>query len=216
MKSVTYAIAMLLSLVYGQALACINSDGPPGTVEDLAVVSQSLNFTESDSLLLVNTLGTLRNASAECFDEVVVEVKYFDVNSKLIDTITQPLYGVVVPGNQEVAFRVRDAAAQAKGAYASQSVRIVSANARGGRTTKQSPQSKLIDVLISWAPMLLLIGAWAFFMARMKRRDSPQGRILTMFEEQNLILASQSELLARIASALESHSSKRTDVSTVA
>lgn len=152
---------------------------------------------------MVTTLGALKNSSADCLEKVVVEIKYFDTKRTLIDTVTQPLYGVVVPAKQEAAFRVRDDAAQSKDAYATQSVRVVSAEVRGSRNTKQPASSPFVDFLVSWGPMFLLIGVWIFFMQRMKRKDSPQSRTLAMFERQNAILEAQNSLLARIATAAE-------------
>ena len=211
MKSLKHTFALILSLACVPALACIRSEGPPGSASDLAVIDPLFSFSENGGQRVVNTLGTIRNASVDCFSDVVIEVKYFDAKSNLIDTVTEPLYGVVVPGKQEVAFRVRDAAAQSKEAYVSQSVRVVSADVRTGRVGKKGSSSAWVELLISWGPMLLLISVWIFFMARMKRKDSPQGRTLAMFEQQNSILTSQNDLLARIASALEAKSSQRTD-----
>ena len=47
--------------------------------------------------------------------------------------------------------------------------------------------------------MLLLIGVWIYFMQRMKRKDSPQERTLTLIEQQNTLLAAQVKVLERIA-----------------
>lgn len=163
----------------------------------------TLSVSESEGQRIVTTLGALKNASSDCLDSIVVEVKYFDSKKTLIDTVTQPLYGVVVPPKQEVAFRVRDAAAQPKESYATQAVRVVSADVRGTRNAKQPANSPFVDFLVSWGPMLLLIGVWIFFMQRMKRKDSPQGKTLAMFEQQNAILEAQNGILSRIAAAAE-------------
>src|SRR5258708_36315495 len=129
---------------------------------------------------MMATLGALKNSSSTCFNSVVVEVKYFDSKNQLIDSITKELYGVVAPPSQEVAIRIRDEAANPKEAYASQVVRVVDAEPRRAslNAKSQSVGAIAIDYLANWAPMLLLIGVWIFFMQRMKRKDSPQGKTL--------------------------------------
>ena len=203
MKRIHLLAPLLLQLWIGSALACAKGEGPPGSAEDLKVVDPAFSISDAEGRRTVTTLGSLKNSSTDCLDGIVVEVKYYDTKRGLIDTVTQPLYGVVVPAKQEVAFRVRDDAAQSKDSYAAQTVRVVSADVRGSRNAKQQANSPFIDFLVSWGPMLLLIGVWIFFMQRMKRKDSPHGRTLAMFEQQNAILEAQNGLLARIAAAAE-------------
>jgi ATP-dependent Zn protease len=152
----------------------------------------------------------MKNVSSTCFDSVVVEVKYFDAKNNHVDTITQPLYGVVASPSNEVAFRVRDEAAHAKEVYSSQVIRFVSAEPRKApRTAAKAPsfQSSLGDFLVSWGPLLLLIGVWIFYMQRMKSKDSPQGKLVTLYEKQVEILETQNTTFDRIANALEARTS---------
>jgi ATP-dependent Zn protease len=125
-----------------------------------------------------------------------MEVKYFDADKKLIDVVTQPLYGVVVPASQEVAFRVRDAADKPKTSYVSNSVRVVSAEQRAPQRQQsserapqrqQSSQSSFSwsELLISSAPLLLLIGVMLFSIRSM---NSPLIRNVELMEKQNALL----------------------------
>jgi ATP-dependent Zn protease len=125
-----------------------------------------------------------------------MEVKYFDADKKLIDVVTQPLYGVVVPPSQEVAFRVRDAADKPKTSYVSNSVRVVSAEQRAPQRQQsserapqrqQSSQSSFSwsELLISSAPLLLLIGVMLFSIRSM---NSPLIRNVELMEKQNALL----------------------------
>jgi ATP-dependent Zn protease len=158
---------------------------------------------------MITTLGTIKNASANCLGSIVVEVKYFDANDALIDTITELVNDLVVPSKGEVAFRVRDVASRPKEAYATQKIRVVSALPKGGRTSAPDSMMETIGTyLLSWAPMLLLIGVWIFFMKRMQRTDSPQARTITLIEEQNVLFDAQNKLLTRIAAAVERKSGK--------
>lgn len=163
----------------------------------VSIVDTSLSYGQSEGTSFVTTIGSIRNTSDALIDDIVVEVKYFNAEKKLIDVVTQPIYGLVVPASQDVAFRVRDVADKPKSSYASSAVRIVSANER---VTRQ-PQPKVssfswTDLLASWGPMLLLIAVWIFFMRKMNKKGSPQVRTLELIEKQNIVLD-------RIATAAE-------------
>lgn len=201
MKKFAASLVYLLSLISGTTNACSDAAAAQASVENLSVIAASFNISEGDGHRMITSLGTLKNSSAACFDSIVVEVKYFDAKNALVDTITQPLYGLVAPSSKDVAFRVRDDAAMAKEAYASQSLRVVSADARHSKT--QSNSSTIVDFLASWGPMLLLIGVWIFFMQRTKSKNSPQSKTLALFEKQNATLEAQNQLLERIAAASE-------------
>ena len=209
MKTVPHFFIACIVFSSASAFAGCRSDVPSGGAEDLSVVSPTFEVSNDEGQRTVTTLGTLKNASSDCLESVVIEIKYFDAKNALIDTVTQPIYGVVVPPKQEVAFRVRDSAARPKDAYSSQTLRVVSADSRGSRNAKPQSNSPFVEFLVSWGPMLLLVGVWIFFMQRMKRKDSPQGRTLALFEQQNAILVAQNNLLARIAAATEGKAVQR-------
>jgi ATP-dependent Zn protease len=61
----------------------------------------------------------------------------------------------------------------------------------------------LVDVLISWFPMILFVGV---MIALMRKMRSPQDRLATVQEAQLEALRKQNELLERIARALEGKS----------
>jgi hypothetical protein len=206
LKKMMGALALLLTFAATSAFACTRVEGPPASVKDLSIGAAAFNVG-GDGENMLTTLGTIKNRSVNCMDSIVVEVKYFDAKNELIDTITQPVYGIVVPGEGEVAFRVSDAASRPKEAYATQTIRVVSAEPKGARArAPKSTMDTIGEYLLSWAPMLLLIGVWIFFMFRMKSKDSPQTRTINLIEEQNAMFESQNKLLARIAVALEGKS----------
>ena len=60
------------------------------------------------------------------------------------------------------------------------------------------------NLLYSWAPVILMIGFWAFFMRRLN--DSSQGRY---YQRSMAFMDRQEQLLERIAAALEQRSSYR-------
>jgi ATP-dependent Zn protease len=171
--------------------------------EQLIISQSTFSYSQEDHQKMITTLGTLKNLSNSVADDIVIEVKYFDTEKKLVDVVTQSIYGIVAPPSQEVSFRVRDAADKLKSAYVSNSVRVVSASQRIDRQTKAQPKSSAWrDILISWMPMILLIGVWAYFIKRQNKKG-PAARSVELIEQQNQILARQAELLERLSNAAE-------------
>ena len=169
----------------------------PFIPETVSIKDISLDYNQNGSSPFVTTIGTIKNSSDSLIEDIVIEVKYFNADKKLIDVVSQPVYGLVVPASQEVSFRVRDIADKPKNAYASSSVRVVSAEQRKIQQPKPKQSSfPWTDILISWGPMLLLIAVWIFFMRRMNKKGSPQARTVELIEKQNAVLE-------RIASAAE-------------
>jgi len=201
-ESVLFVILILSISIVSKGFTYQNAVDNPENL--LKVSDTTFNFSKEDGHSTITTIGTVKNLSGMRVDELVVEVKYFDQAKRLIDTVTQPLYGVVIPPSQEVSFRVRDAADKSKEAYVSSSVRVVSAEQREVNSPNSKKSSSIwLETFVSWLPMLLLIGVWVFFIKKMNKKDSPQRRTLELIENQNSILSKQLEALDRLASAVE-------------
>ena len=84
----------------------------------------------------------------------------------------------------------------------SQEMRIISAGAIRLHG-KPSTMSVLFDYLVSWGPMLLLIGVFVFFIKRVSGKGSLQNRTLALLESQSIHLETQLRLLERLAVAAE-------------
>ncbi|ATQ73191.1 hypothetical protein CR152_00710 [Massilia violaceinigra] len=189
------------------ALACSYHNASPAEVDKLSISKTS--FSVSDGPGMVTSLATLKNASADSVRDVMLEVKYFDASHVLIDTVTQSVDELVVPASGEVAFRISDLASRPKEAYASQEIRIVSAEAiKLHRKPSPSVMSQVLDILYSWGPMLLLIGVYIYFIKRANGKDSPQNRMMVLLESQSAHLDAQLRLLERLAVAAEAQASR--------
>jgi len=197
--------AIALIVVATSSLACPGFDASEELSSSaLAVELGSLVVSQDEGRRAVASLGTIRNPTDTCFQEVVVEVKYFDQAHSLIDTIVQPLYGVVISARDDVAFRVFDAAVMPKEAYASQEARVLSSEPRYSvRQSGRSGPSKLVEVLVGWSPMALFVGVLIYFLRRMRRPDSPQERSLALMQKQIDLSQASSQSMERIAAALE-------------
>ena len=151
---------------------------------------------------MVTTLGTIANPSGNCFHNVVLELQYFDAAKNHIDTVSESVEGLLVPAGETVEFRVREPATHEAATYATQSVRLVDADVVWVKgPAKES--NVFTDLLLSWAPMLLLIGVWIYFIRRQSNAKSIQGRMITLMEQQLEVAQAQSLAIQKAAAALE-------------
>lgn len=204
----TLSGAFLLTFTFA-ANACAEQHAPDDAGSFLKVSDSVFSYSRTEGGNVITTIGTIKNLSAARVGEIVVEVKYFDRNKTLIDSVTQPLYGIVVPPSQEVSFRARDTADKPRDSYVSSAVRVISAEQQIIRQSNSKNNSSVwVELLVSWAPMLLLISVWIFFMRRMNRKDSPQKQSVELMKQQNATLTRQLDALERLAAAVEKVTSK--------
>jgi hypothetical protein len=193
------------------ASACPAFTGEPAAIDALKLTLAEFSITQEDTKRTITTLGSISNGSSGCFESVVVEVKFFDAKRILVDSITQPLTNLVFPPSQDVAFRIRDSAAKPIDDYVTQSARVVSANPRIARgPTSQSTQPKFVDRVLSFGPMLLLlglIGLGTILLQQLFGKNS--NRSGALFARQNEVLQAQNAKLDRIIQALEQRDDSR-------
>ena len=151
----------------------------------LVVTQSSISYSDNDGRKMVTSIGNLKNESAFKADDIVLEVKYFDSENKLIDVVTQRVYDITIPQNKEVAFRVRDEADKPKNFYVTNSIRVISATkVPVYQENVKEKRSMWFDIFISWMPMLLLIGVWVYFIRRSWGKKGLQGRSVELMERQ--------------------------------
>lgn len=207
MKRVTITAVLLVLLTC--PLVCLGQEDAGTVVNGITVSGLSMNYSEDQDGRMITTFGTFKNSSDVDVDEIFVEIKYFDSGKNLVDVVTRPIYGLVVPAGQEVSFRVRDEADKKKEAYASSTARVISAEPKTRvQERKKESSSSWIELFLGWFPMLFLIAIWIFFVRRYSGKSSPQQRTLALVEKQNDILSRQVEMLERIASAMENNKDK--------
>lgn len=179
-----------------------------GAETELAVAATSIDVSEAGNRRLVTTLGSITNPSASCFDEIVIEVTYFDKLGKLVDTTTQELRGVIALPKTNVNYRIVESVTKAGDQYASQKVRLISAETRYARTSPKKPEPEpgvLVSLVASWGPMILLILAWAVAVRKYFGKRSPQYQTLSILERQVALSEAHLKAFERVAAALESH-----------
>lgn len=193
------------------AIICSSSIAIAYTDEhDLTNPSQSLKVTDSTFTIIpiegrqtLTVIGTFKNTTANKIDNVVVEAKFMDSNKKVVDVMTQPVYGIVVPANQEVSFRLQGLLGASQNSYSAMEARVSSGETHIERqaSKKKSEDSLFMTLLISWGPMLLLIGVWMLFMKKYNGKNSAQNRTLDLIAEQNLLFTKQLSAIENIADA---------------
>jgi hypothetical protein len=182
--------------------------------KSLSVTATSLSVeTEGDNDPTVITLGRVKNTSATCFENLMVEVRYFNAKGENIDTFTQVIRRFHSPPGSDISFRVWDHPLRPRAAYATQTVRVVSArpvliesdgaSAQQPQAQPRQPQEKphsfFVTLLINWIPMLLLIGVWVLLMWRYTRKGSVQQRQMAALEAQTALLERQAAAIEMLA-----------------
>ncbi|MBF0551197.1 MAG: hypothetical protein HQK60_11745 [Deltaproteobacteria bacterium] len=213
-RSILFGVFLLSIAIMANAYAEQQPLDDPVSI--LKVSDTTFSHSKENGYNIITTIGTIKNPSNIRICELVVEVKYFDQAKKLIDTVTQPLYGIVVPPAREVGFRVRDRADKPMDAYISSTVRVVSAAQQGDRSSIPQENSTFwIRILITWLPLILFLGLLLFATKRTAGKNSPQQqtielqkRTIESIEKQNTILSKQLEAVERLASAVEKAASR--------
>lgn len=184
------------------SFACADHDlKDPST--SVQIVDAAVNTSKSDGPLFVTVLGAFKNITESKIDNLVVEAKLTDSSGKVIDVLSQPIYGLVVPAGQQVAFRLQGPAAATQGAYVGVQARVVSAEAHAPSAPRAGKleANRFIDFLVSWGPMLLLIAVWIFLARKYSGKGSTQDKMLAAINEQNALLAKQASAIEIIAAA---------------
>jgi hypothetical protein len=168
----------------------------------LTATASALSVDIDDGHRVVTTLGTITNPTGVCFTDLVVEVQYFDAAGQHVDTLVEPLSGVVSPADEPAEFRIQGPAAKDAKSYATQRVRVTDGMARWIKG-QESGRSTFVDLLLSWAPMLLLIAVWIYVMRRYSGKKSPQAKLVANSDLQVKATQELAAAAQRIALVLE-------------
>jgi hypothetical protein len=77
----------------------------------LQVVNTTVSTAKAEGPMLVTVIGELKNTTTDKIDSLVLEAKLSDVNGRVIDVLSESMYGLVVPPGEQVSFRLQGAAA---------------------------------------------------------------------------------------------------------
>ena len=136
-KSLACLAAMALGAVAAHARCVAHVGRTNADPMALVATASALSVDTDGGHRVVTTLGTITNPTGVCFTDLVVEVQYFDAANQHVDTVVEPLAGVVSPADEPVEFRVQGAASKDVKAYASQRVRVMEAACAGSRAASR-------------------------------------------------------------------------------
>jgi hypothetical protein len=93
----------------------------------LRVDHSEIAFGEAADRPTVAVLGTIRNDSKVSWGRITLEVQYFDAAHKLVDTVQNEGYGLVIPAGNVGAFKVSRPREFELAKYAAHEVHILDA-----------------------------------------------------------------------------------------
>ena len=200
---IKYIFTTVLIFHSSIALACSDDHDLKNPSQAIKVIDPTFTISPIEGRPMLTVIGTLKNATDNKIDNIVVEAKFLDSNKKVIDVMTQSVYGIVVPANQDVAFRLQGMLGASQNSYSAIEARVSSGESHAARppSTKKSEDSLWMSLLISWGPMLLLIGVWVLFMKKVSGEKSPQSKSVDLIAEQNALLTKQLSAIENIAAA---------------
>ena len=179
------------------------------TEKMIEIVDPVKNYDQQDQYRSVSVVGYLKNLSSSYIEGIVVEAQFYDSNGKLIDSVTQELYSMVLPPNDSTAFVVRTQAQSAASEYATFKTRVTYAEKKSQCTTSKKKQNWLVSALINWAPLIILLGAWIVIMMRFQKK-SPQTKVLELVEQQNELIRINGEQFKEFLEVVREYTKKST------
>jgi ATP-dependent Zn protease len=200
-------VAAILMLIFGTSSTAVEPELNFDSV--FKIIKSETNYSESPNCRYITCIGEIQNLTDDVWDDLVVEVKYFNSNGALIDTETESLYSYVLQAKDTIPFRVRIQADRDASEYISHSVRITSAEQKSRYESQNSPKMKsslISNILISWAPMIILIGVWVFFMYfYLANKRSPQAKSIELLKNQAILIEKHNQLFERLVNAVENY-----------
>ncbi len=161
------------------------------------------NHSKVNEYGYVSCIGYVLNNSNVTWEALTFEVQFFNSKGELIDTFTENIYDLVIPPNEKIAFRIKNEADKSIEQYQSFKVRITSAQQMTRSKPKNTNKNTIKEIIISWLPMLLLIGVWIFFMIKLGGNKSPQKKIIEIHEKQYLLIEEQNKLFEKLINTIK-------------
>lgn len=191
-------------------LAVIVTSAQAGTVAKdgvLSVLEQVQSYEENGGYKTISVVGKIKNNSSSYVNNVIIESQFFNEKGELIDATTEEQYSLIVPPNETIAFSVSKQAIHEKSDYSSNKVRITYAEIKSSCNTKKD--NWLINLLISWAPLIILMAAWVIVVIRFQKK-SPQAKTLALIEQQNDLIKKNVEQFKEFLEVVREYTKKNT------
>ena len=176
--------------------------------ERLKIVDTQVSYA-GDDYAFVTLIGAIDNRSDTQAARIVVEVRYFDAEGRLIDTVTERLSDVVAPPHEKVSFRVRGVADKSGDAYVSHSARVVTAQHWADPAYESRGATPgLLDGLFPWLMLVLMGLVLVILLRKFSGKGSLAERMHEIANAQTDLMSRQLKASERLAAAVEQAASR--------
>ena len=121
--AMVYLLIVFVALAFFYRAILFRTDFVPGE-SNLEVEKSQIHFTPDDRGGYISVIGTIRNTGNTTWEDVHFEVRFYDADDNLIDTISENDYDLVALSNDVTAFRIRGRADKPQQLYTRHEVRI--------------------------------------------------------------------------------------------
>lgn len=168
----------------------------------LVVAKPQFIYNSKDGHSTASVFGDIKNNSNNTYERLVLEVRYFDKDNKLIDTVTKDLYDNVFPANNSASFRIISEAIQAKESYITPRIRILSAEIKKPCNSKKGIKKFLSD----WGGLMVVLSFFSLLIYSARNQQKEQEKNRLEFLE---IANKQSLEMTKISTILDNWSKQR-------
>ncbi|NHZ94961.1 hypothetical protein [Massilia sp. CCM 8734] len=195
------ARAACLLVCSGAAWACGRDGAVPVPLTQVSL--QKVAFSPSDDGRKLLVFGILKNASAHRVRNVMLELRFFNDKHVLVDTFTRCVENVIAPPAGEVGWRIRENIYDQMAPYASQEVRIVSAEAIKPGADEAGVNPLMRELLVLGIPLLGMAGVLMYGLKKLVGKESSSSKAVLLMEAQISYFEKNLGLLERLVLASE-------------
>lgn len=195
---------VLLCLSYFSTITIAREIAPEGT---LIVKDPVQSIEQEGEYRTISVVGMLENTSSSYINNIVIESQFFNSEGELIDAHTEHKYSVIVPPNETVAFALSKPAIHESSEYSDKAVRVTYAETKSSCNDRKD--NLFLKMVINWAPLIIIVGAWIFIMYRFQKK-SPQAKTIELIEQQNELIEKNGEQFKEFLEVVREYTKKNT------
>lgn len=178
--------------------------------DSIVIQNSKFSYSNNEKCSYINCIGELANLGEDTYQYITLQIQYFNEKDEIIDTVTEQLYDHVLMPKETISFKVSDRADKSSEQYITHKVKVTYADEK--YVKKYEPVKKkswILDILISWGPMLLLIFVWIFIMYRYNRnKKSPHFQSVEAMKKRNELVEYQNKLFEKLIKTIEQNNNK--------
>lgn len=177
--------------------------------KSLFITDSETSYSNQETCPMITCLGKIQNRSEINWEDITIEAQFFNASGQLVDTLTESNYDQIASAGKEISFRIRGRADKPIDQYVTHIAKVTWASEMTNAYKKSKRSERWFDILISWMPMILLIGVWLFFIRRISHKNSPQKLSLEALQKHTDLCSIQNGFIERLAVAAEAIQKKK-------